>query len=118
MNAFLCLTQTISTCTGAWSIPCKVNDVQYHSEWGISRFCCKSKAACDPVSSAFSLRPRNLQVEEKRRHLLRLWLSPKEGWELPECYSERYGSTKVGDRGGIWIPGSQPHVPVDARSGL
>lgn len=38
---------------------------------------------------------------EKRRHLYRLWLSPKGDRELPECFKERYGSIKIGDRGGI-----------------
>lgn len=38
---------------------------------------------------------------ENRRHLYRLWLSPEGDRELPECFKQRYGSIKVGDRGGI-----------------
>ena len=42
---------------------------------------------------------------EKRRHLMRLWLSPSGDRPLPECFRERYGSITPGDRGGI-ITGS------------
>ncbi|MSQ54350.1 MAG: TauD/TfdA family dioxygenase [Betaproteobacteria bacterium] len=38
---------------------------------------------------------------EKRRHLLRLWLAPGKGRELPPAYALRYGSLEVGNRGGI-----------------
>ena len=38
---------------------------------------------------------------EKRRHLLRLWLAPKNARELPPAYAQRYGSIVPGDRGGI-----------------
>ncbi len=38
---------------------------------------------------------------EKRRHLLRLWLAPKNARELPPAYAQRYGSIMPGDRGGI-----------------
>ena len=58
------------------------------------------------------------QEEKRKRHLLRLWLSPQQGWSPPECYAERYGSVDVGNRGGIWIPGNEPYVPLDASSGL
>ncbi len=37
----------------------------------------------------------------RRRHLLRLWLSPEGDRELPSCFEERYGSIEVGNRGGI-----------------
>ncbi|MDX1494800.1 MAG: TauD/TfdA family dioxygenase, partial [Longimicrobiales bacterium] len=37
----------------------------------------------------------------RRRHLLRLWLSPPGDRELPPCFAQRYGSVEVGDRGGI-----------------
>jgi Taurine catabolism dioxygenase TauD, TfdA family len=38
---------------------------------------------------------------ERRRHLLRLWLSPKEGRPLPPAFAQRYSSLTPGDRGGI-----------------
>ncbi len=38
---------------------------------------------------------------EKRRHLLRLWLAPREARELPPAYAQRYGSIEPGNRGGI-----------------
>ena len=38
---------------------------------------------------------------ERRRHLLRLWLSMPRDRQLPEVFAQRYGSTEVGDRGGI-----------------
>jgi hypothetical protein len=39
------------------------------------------------------------------RHLLRLWLSPRDGWPLPPVFAERYGTVTPGERGGIRIPG-------------
>jgi len=50
---------------------------------------------------------------DKRRHLLRLWLSVPDDRELPEVFSERFGNTTVGDRGGIILENTQPHVPLD-----
>lgn len=38
---------------------------------------------------------------EKRRHLLRLWLSPTGARPLPSSFAQRYGSLTPGDRGGI-----------------
>ena len=38
---------------------------------------------------------------DKRRHLLRLWLAPRNARELPPAYAQRYGSILPGDRGGI-----------------
>jgi hypothetical protein len=40
---------------------------------------------------------------EKRRHLLRLWLSPKGARELPPAYAQRYGDITPGNRGGIVV---------------
>jgi hypothetical protein len=37
----------------------------------------------------------------RRRHLLRLWLSPADGRELPEIFAERYGTVEPGRRGGV-----------------
>ena len=41
---------------------------------------------------------------DRRRHLLRLWLSIPGDRPLPECFAERFGSTTIGDRGGIVVP--------------
>jgi hypothetical protein len=38
---------------------------------------------------------------ERRRHLLRLWLSPADGRELPPVFAERYGTVEPGRRGGV-----------------
>jgi hypothetical protein len=40
---------------------------------------------------------------ERRRHLLRLWLSPKQARVLPPVYAQRYGDITVGQRGGIVV---------------
>jgi hypothetical protein len=40
---------------------------------------------------------------ERRRHLLRLWLSVPGDRPLPECFASRFGSITIGDRGGIVI---------------
>ena len=48
-----------------------------------------------------------------RRHLFRLWLSMEGDRELPECFKQRYGSIKVGDRGGIITEETELHIPLD-----
>ena len=50
---------------------------------------------------------------DKRRHLLRLWLSVAGDRELPECFKERYGSIEVGNRGGIITRGTRLNAPLD-----
>ncbi|MBO9448398.1 TauD/TfdA family dioxygenase [Ruegeria sp. R14_0] len=49
----------------------------------------------------------------ERRHLLRLWLSPQGDRELPEVFKQRYGTIKVGQRGGIITEGTRLHAPLD-----
>ncbi|MBL4721961.1 MAG: TauD/TfdA family dioxygenase [Alphaproteobacteria bacterium] len=51
---------------------------------------------------------------DKRRYLLRLWLSPPDGITLPDAFAERYGSVTPGNRGGVVVSGTQPHVPLEA----
>lgn len=51
---------------------------------------------------------------ENRRHLFRLWLSIEGDRELPESFKQRYGSIKVGDRGGIVIKGSTKGIKLNA----
>ncbi len=48
---------------------------------------------------------------DKRRHLLRLWLSIPGDRELPEIFKSRYGSIEIGNRGGIVVPGTEFCVP-------
>lgn len=50
---------------------------------------------------------------ENRRHLFRLWLSIEGDRELPESFKQRYGSIKIGDRGGIDIKGIKLNAPID-----
>ena len=50
----------------------------------------------------------------QRRHLLRLWLAPKEARPLPPVFAQRYGSVTPGERGGIIVPGTQLTVPFEA----
>lgn len=50
---------------------------------------------------------------DKRRHLFRLWLSIKGDRELPECFTQRYGSIEIGNRGGIITSETKLHAPID-----
>ncbi len=49
---------------------------------------------------------------DRRRHLLRLWLSLAGDRQLPECFKQRYGSIEVGRRGGIVTRATQLHAPL------
>jgi Taurine catabolism dioxygenase TauD, TfdA family len=49
---------------------------------------------------------------ERRRHLLRLWLSPPRGRPLPTAYAQRYGSVEIGNRGGIHLPGQRLNISL------
>ncbi len=49
---------------------------------------------------------------ERRRHLLRLWLCPPKGRELPPAYSQRWGRITPGDRGGIVVDGAVLKAPL------
>ena len=50
---------------------------------------------------------------DKRRHLMRLWLSIPGDRALPEVFKERYGSIKIGNRGGIITANTTLHAPLD-----
>ena len=50
---------------------------------------------------------------DKKRHLLRLWLSVEGDRPLPECFKERYGSIEIGNRGGIVTKETRLHAPLD-----
>jgi alpha-ketoglutarate-dependent taurine dioxygenase len=49
----------------------------------------------------------------RRRHLLRLWLSPEGDRELPKCFEQRYGSIEIGNRGGIVTEHAVLSAPID-----
>ena len=51
---------------------------------------------------------------ERRRHLLRLWLSVPSDRPLPEIFKERFGSVEPGNRGGISVKGAEPCAPLEA----
>ena len=48
----------------------------------------------------------------RRRHLLRLWLALPGDRPLPPVFAERYGSIKIGDRGGIMTRETRLNVPM------
>jgi hypothetical protein len=50
---------------------------------------------------------------ERKRHLLRLWLAAPGARPLPPIYAPRYGSTTVGDRGGIICEKTRLHAPLE-----
>ena len=51
---------------------------------------------------------------ERKRHLLRLWLSTPNGRQLPDVFAERYGEIRLGARrGGIRVPGAALSAPLD-----
>ncbi len=50
---------------------------------------------------------------DKRRHLMRLWLSLPGDRPLPESFKQRYGSIEIGNRGGIITRETKLHAPLD-----
>ncbi|GAQ87252.1 hypothetical protein KFL_003410090 [Klebsormidium nitens] len=52
---------------------------------------------------------------DEKRHLLRLWLSPPNDRPIHPLYGERYGSTEVGARGGICVPGAATKISLEAE---
>jgi len=51
---------------------------------------------------------------DRKRHLLRLWLSQVDGRPLPPIFEERYGNIELGTRrGGIFVPGVKENVPLE-----
>jgi hypothetical protein len=57
----------------------------------------------------------NWPQPERHRHLLRLWLAPREARPLPEVFAPRYGSVAPGARGGIVVRGTTLRVPLEAE---
>jgi hypothetical protein len=57
----------------------------------------------------------NWPEPERHRHLLRLWVAPREARALPEVFASRYGSVTPGARGGITVKGTTFKVPLEAE---
>jgi hypothetical protein len=57
----------------------------------------------------------NWAEPERHRHLLRLWLAPRNARPLPDVFAPRYGSVVPGERGGIVIEGTKTKVPLEAE---
>ena len=54
---------------------------------------------------------------DKKRHLMRLWLSMPDGRDLPESFRERYTVIELGQRrGGIHVPGLVPRLPLEPNT--
>jgi Taurine catabolism dioxygenase TauD, TfdA family len=49
---------------------------------------------------------------ERKRHLLRLWLSPPNARPLPPVFAECYGDITIGNRGGIVCKQTRLHAPL------
>lgn len=47
----------------------------------------------------------------KKRHLLRLWLSIPGDRPLPDVFASRFGTTEIGNRGGIIVRGTTLTIP-------
>lgn len=57
---------------------------------------------------------QDFEEDDRRRHMLRLWLSAPNGRALPPYFAERYGTVEVGAvRGGILCPGTTLSTPLD-----
>jgi len=57
----------------------------------------------------------NWPEPQRHRHLLRMWLAPREARALPEVFAPRYGSVVPGERGGIVVKGTTFRVPLEAE---
>ena len=55
---------------------------------------------------------RDRPEPDKRRHMLRLWLSVPGDRQLPDSFRQRYGSITIGDRGGIVLKETKLNVPL------
>ena len=50
--------------------------------------------------------------QDRKRYLLRLWLSPPDGIDLPKAFAGRHNSVTPGDRGGVVLSGIERQVPL------
>jgi len=54
---------------------------------------------------------------ERKRHLVRLWLSMSDGLDLPDQFRERYVNIELGTkRGGIHVPGLTQVLPLEPET--
>ena len=53
------------------------------------------------------------QEPERRRHLLRLWLSSPGARALPDIWAQRYGTVTPGERGGVMMPATSWIAPLN-----
>ena len=53
--------------------------------------------------------------DNKKRHLLRLWLSLPNDRPLPTSFAKRYGSLEIGNRGGIVTHNTKFHVQAPKK---
>ena len=53
--------------------------------------------------------------KDKKRHLLRLWISAYEDRELSDKYVDRWGSIKIAERGGVFDANLDINVPMEAN---
>ena len=54
--------------------------------------------------------------QDRRRHLLRLWLSVPDDRPLPPVFCQRYGSIEIGNRGGVITKETILHAPIEAQN--
>ena len=57
----------------------------------------------------------DFEDENKKRHLLRLWISAFNDRELSEKYEDRWGSIKIGQRGGVFDQNLDINIPLEAN---
>jgi len=91
-------------------------------------------ALAEELSSSMTFEPGDIQVlhnhvvlhrrsdyedgpePNQMRHLLRLWLATPNGRKLPQGLIERYGVLGPSGRpAGIYVPGTNPVIPLDAE---
>ena len=53
--------------------------------------------------------------KDKKRHLLRLWISAYDDRELSDKYVDRWGSIKIAERGGVFDANLDINVPMEAN---
>jgi hypothetical protein len=72
--------------------------------------------ANDPqLNLTMELQPGDIQLvhNQRKRHLLRLWVAPLNARPLPEIFAERFGKVTPGDRGGVTVKGSRATIPFE-----
>ena len=83
---------------------------------------CISACSCSRATCSSSTIIRNCttapvsstgRTPDKRRHLMRLWISVPGDRPLPAYFKQRYGSIEIGNRGGIITEKTRLHAPLD-----